>query len=77
LVATGAFRLLLVGGTVGMALALGMARLLSSSIVGISPYDPLTFATVTLVLLAVVLAASYLPARRAIKVDPMVALRYE
>jgi putative ABC transport system permease protein len=77
LVASGAFRLLLVGGAVGMALALGMARLLSSSIFGISPYDPLTFATVTLVLLAVVLAASYLPARRATKVDPMVALRYE
>jgi len=77
LVARGAFRLLLVGGAVGMALALGMARLLSSSIFGISPYDPLTFAIVTLVLLAVVLAASYLPARRATKVDPMVALRYE
>jgi putative ABC transport system permease protein len=77
LVAQGAFRLLLVGGAVGMALALGMARLLSSSIFGISPYDPLTFAIVTLVLLAVVLAASYLPARRATKVDPMVALRYE
>jgi putative ABC transport system permease protein len=77
LVASGALRLLLVGGAVGMALALGMARLLSSSIFGISPYDPLTFTTVTLVLLAVVLAASYLPARRAIKADPMVALRYE
>jgi putative ABC transport system permease protein len=77
LVASGAFRLLLVGGAVGMALALGMAHLLSSSIYGISPYDPLTFATVTFVLLGVVLTASYLPARRATKVDPMVALRYE
>jgi putative ABC transport system permease protein len=77
LVASGALRLLLLGGAVGMALALGMARLLSSSIFGISPYDPLTFATVTLVLLGVVLTASYLPARRAMKVDPMVALRYE
>jgi len=62
---------------VGMALALGMAHLLSSSIFGISPYDPLTFATVTLVLGAVVITASYLPARRATKVDPMVVLRYE
>ncbi len=77
LVASGVFRLLLVGGAVGMALALGMARLLSSSIFGISPYDPFTFATVTLVLVAVVITASYLPARRATKVDPMVVLRYE
>jgi ABC-type lipoprotein release transport system permease subunit len=60
-----------------MALAVGMAHLLSSSIFGISPYDPLTFTTVTLVLLGVVLTASYVPARRAMKVDPMVALRYE
>ena len=77
LVASAAFRLVLVGGAVGMALALGMAHLLSSSIFGISPYDPLTFATVTFVLLGVVFTASYLPARRAMKVDPMVALRYE
>jgi putative ABC transport system permease protein len=77
LVASAAFRLLLVGGAVGMALALGMARLLSSSIFGISPYDPLTFVTVSLVLVAVVVIASYLPARRATKVDPMAALRYE
>ena len=77
LVASGAIRLLLIGGALGMALALGMARLLSSMIFGVSPYDPLTFATVAIVLLAVVLTASYLPVRRAMKVDPMVALRYE
>ena len=77
LVANGALRLLLIGGAIGMALALGVARLLGSMIFGISPYDPVTFATVALVLLAVVLTASYLPARRAMKVDPMVALRYE
>jgi putative ABC transport system permease protein len=77
LVANGVLRLLLIGGALGMALALGVARLLGSMIFGVSPYDPVTFATVPLVLLAVILAASYLPARRAMKVDPMVALRYE
>jgi putative ABC transport system permease protein len=77
LVASGALCLLLVGGGIGMALALGVVRVLGSMIFGISPYDPVTFATVALVLLAVVLTASYLPARRAMKVDPMVALRYE
>lgn len=77
LVANSGLRLLLVGGAFGMALALGVARLLGSMIFGISPYDPLTFVTVASVLLAVVLTASYLPARRATKVDPMVALRYE
>jgi len=77
LVANGALRLLLIGGALGMLLALGVARLLGSMIFGVSPYDPVTFLAVPLVLLAVVLTASYLPARRATKVDPMVALRYE
>ena len=77
LVAGAALRLLLIGGGIGLALALGIARLLGSLIFGVSPYDPETFSTVALILLAVVLTASYLPARRAMKVDPMVALRYE
>jgi putative ABC transport system permease protein len=77
LVANGALRLLLIGGAIGMLLALGVARLLGSMVFGISRYDPVTFLGVSLVLLAVVLIASYLPARRATKVDPMVALRYE
>jgi ABC-type antimicrobial peptide transport system permease subunit len=76
-VAYGALRLLMIGGALGILLALGAARLLGSTIFGISPYDPFTFLAVPLVLLAVVLVASYLPARRAMKVDPMVALRYE
>jgi putative ABC transport system permease protein len=77
LVAGGALRLLLIGGALGMVLAFGLARLLESVIFGVSPYDLLTFATVQTVLLAVVLTASYLPARRATKVDPMTALYYE
>jgi putative ABC transport system permease protein len=77
LVANGALRLLLIGGAVGMAMALAVARLLGSMIFEVSHYDPVTFLGVPLVLLAVVLIASYLPARRAMKVDPMVALRYE
>jgi putative ABC transport system permease protein len=77
LVTNGALQLLLIGGGVGTLLALAAARLLGSVVFGISPYDPVTFVAVPLVLFAVVLAASYLPARRATKVDPMVALRYE
>jgi predicted permease len=77
LVANGALRLLLVGGGIGMVGAVGAASLLRSLIYGISAYDPVTFASVPLVLLVVVLAASFVPARRATKVDPMVALHYE
>jgi putative ABC transport system permease protein len=77
LVAKGAMRLLLIGGALGMALALAVARLLRSILFGVGPYDPVTFATVLLVLLTAALAASYVPARRATRVDPMVALRYE
>ncbi len=77
LVGGGAMQLMLIGGAFGLALALGAARLLGSIIFGISPFDPLTFTTVALILLTVVVAASYLPARRAMKVDPIVALREE
>jgi putative ABC transport system permease protein len=77
LVALGAMRLLLIGGALGMALALGIARLLRGFLFGVRAYDPVTFAAVVLALLVAVLAASSVPARRAAKVDPMVALRYE
>jgi ABC-type antimicrobial peptide transport system permease subunit len=73
----GALRVLLVGGALGVVLALGAARLLESIVFGISPYDPATFGTVASVLLVVVLLAVYLPARRAMKVAPLMALRYE
>ncbi len=70
-------RLTAVGLALGLAGALGGARVLSSFLYGIRPTDPITLAAASLILAAVALTASYLPARRATRVDPMVALRYE
>jgi predicted permease len=69
--------LALIGVAIGILAALGATRLISSMIFGLTPYDPLTFLVVAAVLVAVALAACYIPARRAMKVDPMIALRYE
>jgi predicted permease len=68
-------RLALVGLAIGTAAALALSRLMSSLLYGVTPRDPLTFVGVALVLAAVALLASYLPARRATRVDPIVALR--
>ena len=70
-------RLTLLGVTVGVLAGLGFARLLSTLLFGVSATDPLTFACVAALLGLVGLAACYIPARRATRVDPIVALRYE
>jgi len=70
-------RLVLVGIAIGILGAIGLTRLMASQLFQISTTDPLTFAAVALTLALVALAACYVPARRATKVDPMVALRYE
>jgi putative ABC transport system permease protein len=66
-----------IGTAVGLAAAIVLTKLLSTILFGIAGTDALTFAAVSLVALAVALLACYLPARRATKVDPLVALRNE
>jgi predicted permease len=70
-------RLALVGVGIGLLASLLMTRLLKSMLYDLSATDPVTFASISLLLIAVALIASYLPARRATKVDPIVALRAE
>jgi ABC-type antimicrobial peptide transport system permease subunit len=69
--------LIAAGVAVGLLAAFGLTRLMSSLLFGVSPVDPMTFASVSLALGAVALVASYLPARRASSLDPTEALRWE
>jgi len=72
-----AMRQLVIGLVAGLAASFGLTRILSALLVGVTPADPLTFLTVALVLTLAAVVGTAIPARRAIRVDPMAALRYQ
>jgi putative ABC transport system permease protein len=70
-------RLTLVGLALGLAASFALTHYLSSLLLGVTSTDALTFSSVTILLCAVALSACFIPTRRAMRVDPIVALRYE
>jgi predicted permease len=70
-------KMVLMGVIIGIGAALGLTRLMANQLFGVTSHDPLTFAAVALLLTMIALLACYVPARRAVRVDPLIALRYE
>ena len=77
LILKGGLSLALIGLTIGLAGAFALTRLISSLLFEVSPTDPITFGAVALCLILAALLACYIPARRATKIDPLIALRHE